>query len=139
MAFDPLTAVLNIGNTVIDRLLPDKTANDQAKAQLAQAALQGDFNEVMGQLEINKVEAASGSTFVAGWRPFVGWVCGAGVAYHYIIQPMAQFLLVAFHSNFDPTKLPQINMVELLGLLTGMLGFGLYRTLDKTNGTSNGH
>lgn len=139
MAFDPLTAVLNIGGTIIDRLLPDKAANDAAKAQLAQAALQGQFNEIMGQLEINKVEAASNSVFVAGWRPAVGWVCAASVAYSYIMQPLLQFSLVAFHVNFDLTKLPQLNMVELLGLLTGMLGFGLARSYDKAQGTDNGH
>jgi holin (3TMs family) len=139
MALDPLTAILNIGNTVIDRLLPDKTANDQAKANLALAAVQGQFQEVIAQLEINKVEAASNSVFVAGWRPAVGWVCAASVAYSYIIQPLLQFSLVAFHVNFDPTKLPQLNMVELLGLLTGMLGFGLARSFDKAQGTDNGH
>lgn len=139
MAFDPLTAILNVGNTILDRVLPDKQANDAAKAQLATAALNGELNQVMGQLEINKVEAASSSVFVAGWRPAVGWVCGAAFAYAFIFQPLIQTLLVVFHSSFDPAKLPAINFSEMMPVLFGMLGLGYMRTMDKKNGTDNGH
>lgn len=139
MAFDPVTAVANVVNTVLNRVLPDKTANDAAKAQLLQMQLGGDIASVTGQIDIDKAEAASSSTFVAGWRPFVGWICGGAFGYVYIIQPFLQFLLVAFKVNFDASKLPQLNISEMMPVLLGMLGLGAMRSYDKTQGTGSGH
>jgi hypothetical protein len=139
MAFDPLTAILNIGNTVIDRLLPDKTKADEAKAELVKMAVTGDFETMKGQIQINIAEAASGSVFVAGWRPAVGWACGSAFAYAFIIQPLIQTLLVVFHSHFDPAMLPKLDMSEMMPVLLGMLGLAGLRTYDKAKGTDNGH
>ena len=69
-------AVADLATTVIDKIWPNKS--EQEKAELA-AAVQ----VVQGQLEINKEEAKSPSFFVAGWRPFVGWVCGSGCAWNW--------------------------------------------------------
>ena len=138
MAFDPLTSILNIGNTLIDRLLPDKSAAAAAKAQLIQLELSGELDGIKGQLAVNQAEAASGSTFVAGWRPFVGWCCGAAFAYCYIIQPFMQFLLVAFKVNFEVAKLPALDIADMMPVLLGMLGLGAMRSYDKTNGVGNG-
>jgi hypothetical protein len=139
MAFDPITAILNVANSVLDRLLPDKQANDAAKAALIQMQVQGELAQIAGQIQIDQTEAGSQSTFVAGWRPFVGWICGAAFAYAFILQPFLQFLLVAFHSNFDASKLPNLNLEEMLPVLFGMLGLGALRSWDKTNGAGNGH
>lgn len=139
MPFDPLTAILGIGNTLIDRLLPDKTAAAAAKAQLIQMQVQGDLEEMKGQLAVNQVEAASQSIFVAGWRPFVGWACGAAFIYAFIVQPATQALLVIFHSNFDPGKMPKLDITEMLPVLFAMLGLGALRSWDKSNGSDNGH
>jgi hypothetical protein len=139
MAFDPITAILNLGNTVLDRVLPDKAANDAAKAQLASAVVQGQFAAQIAQIQVDQTEAASQSIFVAGWRPFVGWCCGAAFAYAFIIQPFAQFLLVAFHSDFDIAKLPQMDLSQMMPVLLGMLGLGAMRSYDKSQGNGNGH
>jgi hypothetical protein len=139
MALDPVTAILNIGNTVIDRLIPDKTAAAQAKAQLIQAEINGDLAAAHDQLNVDAIEAASQSTFVAGWRPFVGWGCGAAVVYSYVVQPFLVSIMVFSKVNFDPTKLPHLDMITLIGLLTTMLGFGAMRSIDKAQGTENGH
>jgi hypothetical protein len=139
MSFDPLTAILNIGNTVIDRLLPDKTAAAAAKAQLADDALKGEYANAIAQLQVNQAEATNQNVFVAGWRPFVGWVCGVAFAYSFIVQPAAQSIAVLTHSNFDVSKLPNLNGSDLSTILFGMLGLGAMRSWDKQNGTSNGH
>ena len=139
MAFDPLTAILNIGNTVLDRILPDKTANDAAKAQLLNLQVSGELAQALAQASIDQTEAASQSTFVAGWRPFVGWVCGAAFGYSYIIHPITLTLLAAFHVVIDPSRLPVLNMSEMMPVLLGMLGLGALRSYDKTQGTNNGH
>jgi Holin of 3TMs, for gene-transfer release len=139
MALDPITAILNVGEALIDRLIPDKTAAAAAKAQLLTMQVQGELDEIKGQLVVNQAEASSQSTFVAGWRPFVGWCCGAAFAYVYILQPMAQFLLVAFKVNFDVTKLPSLDIADMMPVLLGMLGLGAMRSFDKQSGNGNGH
>lgn len=139
MAFDPLTAILNLGNTVLDRVLPDKTANDAAKAQLLSLQVSGELATNIAQAQIDQTEAANSSVFVAGWRPFVGWACGGAFVYAFIVQPFLQFILVAFHSTFDVTKIPSLNLSEMMPVLIGMLGLGAMRSYDKSQGTGNGH
>jgi hypothetical protein len=139
MALDPVTAVLNLGSTIIDRLIPDKTQAAQAKAQLADDALKGEYADAVAQLQVNSAEAANQSVFVAGWRPAVGWACAAAFTYVYIVQPAFQFALVAFKVNFDLGKLPVLDIADMMPVLLGMLGLGAMRSYDKSQGTGNGH
>jgi hypothetical protein len=139
MAFDPVTAILDLGNTILDRVLPDKAANDSAKAALASQVVQGQFAAQIAQLQVNQAEATNQNVFVAGWRPFVGWVCGIAFAYSFIFQPAAQSIAVLLHSSFDVSKLPNLNGSDLSTILFGMLGLGAMRSYDKSQGTGNGH
>jgi len=139
MALDPITAVLNLGSTILDRVLPDKQANDAAKAQLLQSQLSGQIQEIVSQAQIDEVEAASQSTFVAGWRPFVGWACGAAFIYAYILQPFIKTLAVLAHNKFDPSLFPVLDVSSMMPVLLGMLGLGALRSYDKSQGTDNGH
>ena len=84
MAIDPVTAMLDIGGKVIDRLWPDPVQAAQAKLELIRLQQSGDLAQIAGQLEINKAEAASANPFTSGWRPFVGWTCGAGFAVQFV-------------------------------------------------------
>jgi hypothetical protein len=121
LALDPITAVSDVVNTVINKIWPDKT--EQEKAELA-----GAIALVQGQLEVNKVEAASSNWFVAGWRPYIGWICGTGLGYQFLIYP----ILIAF-----VPKIVQLDMGTLLTLLTGMLGIGGLRTFEKLNNVAS--
>ena len=87
---------------------------------------------LLSQLEINKAEAASGSLFKGGWRPFVGWVCGVAFAYHFVLQPLIVFILTVFGS--DIPELPEFDMSTLLTTLGGLLGIGGLRSYEKTKG-----
>lgn len=126
MAADPITAVSDLATTVISRIWPDKT--EQEKAQLAAA-----LALVQGQLDANKAEAASGSLFVAGWRPFVGWVCGMGCAWNWIGLPVAMFACAALN---HPLTLRPADLSEMMPLLLGMLGMGGLRTVEKIQGVA---
>lgn len=75
------------------------------------------------QAEINKVEAQNRSMFVAGWRPFIGWVCGFAFAFHYIVMP----LLLAY-TDIKPVE---FDTNSLFTVLMGMLGLGGLRTFEK--------
>ena len=94
------------------------------------------MTELQGQLETNKAEAASNSIFVAGWRPFVGWVCGCGFGVQFVIGPIFEWLSgMAGH----PVKFPTLDLGTMMPLLLGMLGLGGMRSFDKAKAVDNGH
>ena len=133
MSFDPITAGLDILGKVIDRVLPDKAAADKAKAELLVMQTQGDLDQLMGQLEINKVEAAHQSIFVAGWRPASGWICNIGLVYTFLLQPILTWAC-AVAGVAQPPGIPFDALYVLLGSL---LGVGTLRTVDKVKGVSS--
>ena len=133
---DPLTAVLNLGGSIIDKIWPDKNEAEKAKVQLASLAMQGQLEDLkaqtqllVSQMAINQEEAKSNSVFVAGWRPFIGWVCGSAMAYYYILQP---FLVWVFDVFNIQTGMPKLDTGDLMMILMGMLGLGAFRSYDKT-------
>jgi len=118
-----LGAVSDLASTVINKIWPDKS--EVEKQQLAAAVM-----VVQGQLDINKVEAASPSVFVSGWRPFIGWVCGTGCAWNWVGLPVASFILTVIGK---PITLSPADLTEMMPLLLGMLGLGALRTVEKIN------
>ena len=133
-ASEPVTAVLNIGSQLIDRLWPDQATKDAGKLALLDLAQKGDLAQLnaetqlaLGQIEINKEDAKSGSFWQSGWRPYIGWICGTGLAYQFLVYP----ILVAF-----VPKIVQLDMGTLLTLLGGLLGLGALRTQEKIKGVA---
>ncbi len=133
MAFDPISAALDIGGKIIDRLWPDPTQRDAAKLELLKLQQSGDLAQITGQLDINKIEAASASAFTSGWRPFIGWVCGTGLAVQFLVAPILTWAAaLAGH----PVVFPSLDMGTLMTLLLGMLGLSGMRTVEKLNGAA---
>jgi len=115
---------LNVVAGIIDKVadkIDDFTLDKAEKAELIQ-----EINKA--QLEVNKVEAGHTSLFVAGWRPFTGWVCSVALCYHFVIQPFLLFLLHSFGYQVD---LPVFDMTTLTTILMGMLGLGGLRSYEK--------
>ena len=121
-----LGAVSDLASSVINKIWPDKS--EAEKQQLAAAVM-----VVQGQLDINKVEAASPSVFVSGWRPFIGWVCGVACAWNWIGLKMALFV-AAYLGH--PLDMQPANLTEMMPLLLGMLGLGGLRTVEKIKGVA---
>lgn len=88
----------------------------------------------LAQLEVNKAEAAHKSIFVAGWRPFIGWVCGFALLWHFILNPFLYTVLSLF--GYNEINLPEFDFAQLSTILMGMLGLGGLRTFEKTKGVS---
>ena len=131
---DPITAIVTVGSQLITRLFPDPAQAAAANLELTKMQMSGELAQITGQLDINKVEAASTSVFVSGWRPFVGWVCGLGLGYVAIVEPIARFIatMVGYTGNF-----PIIDTTITMQVLMGMLGLAGMRSFDKKNGVAS--
>lgn len=119
---------------VIGKVIPDAGQAAQVNAELQKALLEreGEIDKAIAaaakaQADVNLAEAANSSLFVSGWRPFVGWVCGAGCAYGFIVQPF----LAWFSGLAEVAVPPVLDMGTLVGLLSGLLGLGGLRTVEK--------
>ena len=132
MALDPITAIADLVKTGLDKWIPDANAREEAALKVAVMVHQGN----MAQIEVNKVEAASNNLFVAGWRPAIGWICGAGYAYAFVLQPFLVFIITALQIPLNTAQLPVLDMGEMSLMLANLLGFGALRTYEKTK--SNG-
>ena len=116
------------GLAIINKFIPDPAERAKAEAELrAQAAA-----AQTAQIDVNQVEAATGSIFIGGWRPFIGWVCGAAFAWQYVLLPIVAFFVVNYTGHPMPA-LPAFDDV-LYELLFGMLGLSGLRTFEKLKG-----
>ncbi len=140
MSFDPISALLGVGGKLIDRVLPDPAAKAAANLELLKLAQTGELAQLTadtdlakGQLAVNQAEAASGSVFVGGWRPFIGWICGTGLGLQFIGGPLLTWA-TALYGN--PVPVPELDTNTLMTLLLGMLGLGGMRTAEKIKGVA---
>jgi hypothetical protein len=83
----------------------------------------------LAQIAVNAEEAKSTNWFVAGWRPFIGWVCGVGLLYVAIAEPVARFLAQVMFGYTG--AFPVIDTSVTMQVLLGMLGLGVMRTAEK--------
>lgn len=146
-AANPLTPAQGILEAVdhtlgLFKLSPEVKAQLQAQLtaqniDLEKAQLAAQLAAMQGQLDIDKQEAASTSIWVAGWRPAVGWVCAAALAWEFVLKPFLVFGLVATHHP-PMTPLPVLDTATLVaGLLAPLLGLGTMRSYEKVQGTSD--
>ena len=81
------------------------------------------------QTDLNQIEAGHRTVFVAGWRPFIGWVCGFALLYNYIVKDLLNYVIVINYPKLE--LLPSLQMEHLMTILGGMLGLGTLRTFEK--------
>ena len=127
-----LTTLIEPATKLLDKVIEDKDQKAKLAHELATMADKLAHEQQLAQMAINKEEAASGSLFKGGWRPFVGWVCGVAFCYHFIIQPVIIFIVAM--SGVDIPDLPKFEMNTLLTVLGGLLGIGGLRTYEKQKG-----
>lgn len=117
------------GLRVLEKFVPDPEARAKAEAELRDSILQWDAR----QSEVNAVEAANPNLFVAGWRPFIGWVCGAALVYTYLFVPLGLWIAGLFNA---PVVVPPTLDANLWELMFAMLGMGGLRTFEKLKGVA---
>ena len=115
---------------ILDKFVVDKDLKVKLQHELESAINSAN----LAQIELNKVEAAHISVFVAGWRPSCGWVCSIALAYHFIFSPLLQFGFAL--AGFEQ-KLPDFDFSQLSTILMGLLGLGGLRTFEKMKGVAS--
>lgn len=129
-----LQALIGPVSGLLDKFIEDKDQKAKLAHEIATMSEKHAQELAKGQLEVNKVEAGHRSSFVAGWRPFVGWVCGVALAWHFVVAPLLTFVFA--YLGADLPQLPAFDMDALMTVLLGMLGLGGLRTFEKAKGLS---
>lgn len=133
--------LLGIGAIVegVGKIADDLFTSEEEKLKIALREKVIDAQLVKGQLDINIAEAKHKSVFVAGWRPFIGWVGGFALAYQFILYPIMVWGWTWFKSmGWIPGELeppPVFDSGPLFAIVTGMLGIGGMRSFDKLKKT----
>ena len=121
-----LGSLLEPATKLLDKVIEDKDQKNALAHEIATMAERHAQELAQGQLEVNKVEAAHKSLFVAGWRPAIGWGCALGLFYNVILANI-------IGSWID---LPEIDTTLLVPVMMGMLGLGAMRSYEKVQGVS---
>lgn len=118
----------------VGKIADDLVVSDTERAKSDLDAYNAETSRLVSQTEINKVEAASTIVFVAGWRPFIGWTCGAAFGYATILEPLLRFGSAVWFGYAG--AFPVIDTTLTMQALFGILGLGAMRSFDKKAGTS---
>jgi hypothetical protein len=130
--------LITVVGDLLDKFIPDPNKKAEMQLEILRMDQAGRFKElevevaqITGQLEVNKAEAGNASVFVSGWRPFIGWTCGGGLAYQLLARPIFGWIMNSWLKWDMP---PALETETLMTLLFGMLGLGAYRTVEKFKG-----
>ena len=121
-----LSSLIGPATKILDKVIEDKDQKNALAHEIATMAERHAQELAQGQLEVNKVEAAHKSLFVAGWRPAIGWVCAFGLFYNVILANIIGIWV----------DVPEIDTTLLVPVMMGMLGLGAMRSYEKVQGVS---
>ena len=121
-----VNALIGPVSGLLDKFIEDKDQKNALAHEIATMSERHAHEALKGQLEINKVEAAHKSLFVAGWRPAIGWVCMLGLLYNTINANVLSIWI----------EVPEVDTTLLVPVMMGMLGLGAMRSYEKVNHVS---
>ena len=125
-----LGPLFEFGGKLLDRLFPDPSEKARAELEMLRMLQAGDLQTAIEQIKVNAVEASHQSIFVAGWRPFVGWICGLSLFYSAVL-----FNILAWVARIRGWPAPpMLDNDVLIYMLGGILGLGGYRSIEKVKG-----
>ncbi len=116
------------------RFIPDPNTRREAAEALARQVETQSHEQIMAQVAVNQGEAGHPSLFVAGWRPFIGWVCGAAMAFNFVAIPLLNYAQAVF--GVDGAVPAPLDLEVMLPVLLGMLGLGGMRSYEKRSGVA---
>lgn len=113
---------------LISEFIPDADKQNELAHEIATKATDQAHAISMAQLAVNQQEAAHRTIWVAGWRPFIGWVCGCGLAMNFLVIPLMPL--------FTDVVIEPLDLATMLPVLGGLLGLGTLRSYEKVKGIS---
>lgn len=141
--------LLGIGSVIeaVGKVADDLITTDKERLEMAIEQRKLDLEEKridqatdLAQVEVNKIEAASSSVFVAGWRPAIGWIGAAAMAYQFLLYPLCLWAWTYLQgTGWIPGELkppPVLDADQLWVILSGILGIAGMRSFEKTKGVA---
>lgn len=127
-----IVSLIPIIGQVIDKVIPDQNQAASAKQELDKLDQQGELQLMLAQIDVNKAEASNANWFVAGWRPFIGWICGFALGYEYLLLPLLSWASI----NIGIQSPPHLFMDGMMELVLAMLGVAGLRSVEKIKGVA---
>lgn len=121
-------ALIGGAMSLLDKVVPDFDERRRLANELATLAERQAHEIAKLQIGVNTEDSKSNRWFQAGWRPFIGWTCGFAICNNYLVVP--------YVSAFSKVAVPTLDLSELLPILGGLLGLGIYRTYEKVKGVA---
>jgi hypothetical protein len=134
--------ILGIGSMIesVGKVAGDLITTDKERMQLELEGRKLDQAIDLAQIEVNKAEAAHSSVFVAGWRPAIGWIGAAAMAYQFLLYPLMLWVWTYLQGmGWIPKELtppPVLDADQLWVILSGILGIAGMRSFEKTKGVA---
>jgi len=134
--------ILGISSVVesVGKVIGDLHTSDKERMELELEAKRIDQAVDLGQMEVNKVEAANQNLFVAGWRPAIGWVGAGAMFYQFLLYPLLVWAWVWLQAEgYVPREVkppPMLDTDALWVILSGMLGIAGMRSFEKSRGVA---
>lgn len=136
-----LGGLFDVAKSIISRIWPDPAQQAEAQTKLLELQQTGELAKLAAETDLAKLqvqvdieEAKSPNWFVAGWRPFVGWICGIALAYIAVLEPVLRFCATMYGYKGG---YPVIDTTITMQVLLGMLGLGGLRTFEKHQGVED--
>lgn len=133
---------LGIGTVIesVGKVAGDLITTDKERMQLELEGRKLDQSIDLAQIGVNNTEAQHASVFVAGWRPAIGWVGAAAMAYQFLLYPLLTWLWALAQANghlaagMQPP--PMLDADALWVILSGILGIAGMRSFEKSRGVA---
>ena len=135
-------SLLGVGAIIesVGKVAGDLITTEKERRQLDLEEKKIDQATDLAQIEVNKVEAASSSVFVAGWRPAIGWIGAAALAYQFLAYPLMLWVWTYLQGtgwiSRELTPPPVLDADQLWVILSGILGIAGMRSFEKTKGVA---
>lgn len=136
MGLDPISNVAQAASQIIQLFKTNPSIKLADNFQLQEDQLKSQVSVVLGQLEVNKVEASNINWMVAGARPAVIWICALGLLIQFLVNPIATWIAAL---SGHAIAFPSLDMGSLMTLLLGLLGLSGMRTYEKLQGAQGNH
>jgi len=129
MVFGIAESVIGVAGKVLDKFVEDKDLKTKLEAEIKSQVISLDLAQAQANIE----QAKHPSLFVAGARPSIMWVCCFGLAWQFVLQPIAIWLIAVTNSTLT---VPLIPTEGLISLTIALLGLSASRSAEKFRGVA---